>query len=94
LRADVERPRAGRLSRGLVGNYIRSPELRAPGTPDETLFACVEEARKDALEVAQEANAPSQARAEDATAVGFPSFSAMRIGGPAFMVVRRDPFMP
>src|SRR2546421_9180620 len=35
--------------------------------PDETLVACVEEARKDALEVAQEADAPPQARAEDAS---------------------------
>jgi len=32
----------------------------------------VEEARKDALEVAQEADAPTQAGAEDATAVGSP----------------------
>src|SRR5256885_12651974 len=37
--------------------------------PDETLVACVEEARKDALEVAQEADAPPQARAEDASAL-------------------------
>src|SRR5881392_3222935 len=34
---------------------------------DETLVACVEEARKDALEVAQEADAPPQAREEDAS---------------------------
>src|SRR5437016_7608544 len=37
--------------------------------PDETLVACVEEARKNALEVAQEADAPPQARAEDASAL-------------------------
>src|SRR5438034_5891118 len=35
--------------------------------PDETLVACVEEARKDALEVAQEADRRPQRRAEDAS---------------------------
>jgi hypothetical protein len=34
--------------------------------PDETFLACVEEARQDAMEVAQEADAPPQARTEDA----------------------------
>src|SRR2546421_5264854 len=40
--------------------------------PDETLVACVEEARKDALEVAQEADAPPQARAENASTLTRP----------------------
>src|SRR5436309_13235934 len=33
--------------------------------PDETIVACVDEARKDALEVAQEADATPKARAEE-----------------------------
>src|SRR2546421_1249463 len=55
--------------------------------PDETLVACVEEARKDALEVAQEADAPPQARAEDAsTLTHWRSFPTVRIRGSRFIV--------
>ena len=45
-------------------NQIRRPEVTV-----ETQLAGVEEAREDALEVAQEADAPAQARAEVAEAV-------------------------
>src|SRR3989440_12321542 len=55
--------------------------------PDETLVACVEEARKDALEVAQEADAPPQARAEDASTLTLGgSFPTVRIRGSRFIV--------
>jgi len=46
----------------------KTANTRAPAA-DETLLAGLEEARKDALEMAQEADAPPQARAEDASAV-------------------------
>src|SRR5437870_1133874 len=52
-----------------TGNYLFGRGLRAARRPGETLLAGLEEARKDALEVAQEANAPPKARAEDAAAV-------------------------
>src|SRR3989442_11404496 len=52
-----------------TGNYLSERRLRGRRRPGETLFAGLEEARKDALEVAQEADAPPQARAEDAPAV-------------------------
>src|SRR5437879_11488006 len=59
--------------------------------PDETLVACVEEARKDALEVAQEADAPPQARAEDAsTLTPLGSFPTVRIRGSRFIFPRDD----
>jgi hypothetical protein len=38
-------------------------------THRETFLACVEEARQDALEVAKEADAPSQAGTEDAATI-------------------------
>src|SRR2546426_9194105 len=53
-------------------NYLRRRRIRGRRKPDETLVACVEEARKDALEMAQEADAPSQARAEDASTLTGP----------------------
>jgi hypothetical protein len=48
---------------------LKKTEITRRPAADETLFAGLEEARKDALEVAQEADAPPQARAEDASAV-------------------------
>src|SRR5437016_5868290 len=55
-----------------TGNYLFGRGLRAARRPGETLFAGLEEARKDALEVAQEADAPPEARTEDAAAVSGP----------------------
>src|SRR3989442_10615207 len=52
-----------------TGNYLLERRLRGRRRPGETLFAGLEEARKNALEVAQEADAPPQARTEDAAAV-------------------------
>src|SRR5437667_2370750 len=52
-----------------TGNYLFGRRLRAARRPGETLFAGLEEARKDALEMAQEADAPPKARTEDAAAV-------------------------
>src|SRR3989454_1293135 len=55
-----------------TGNYLFGRGLRAARRPGETLLAGLEEARKDALEVAQEADAPPKARTEDAAAVSGP----------------------
>jgi hypothetical protein len=44
-----------------TGNYLTGRRLRGRRRPGETLFAGLEEARKDALEVAQEADAPAKA---------------------------------
>src|SRR2546422_32040 len=52
-----------------TGNYLLERRLRGRRRPGETLFAGLEEARQNALEVAQEADAPPQARTEDAAAV-------------------------
>ncbi len=53
--------------------------LRGRRRPGETLLAGLEEARKDALEVAQEADAPPKARTEDAATVsGRPVTSVTR----------------
>jgi len=57
------------ISPAVTGNYLLERRLRGRRRPGETLFAGLEEARKDALEVAQEADAPPKARTEDATAV-------------------------
>jgi len=78
----VERPARGKNDG--VGSHVGAAQMdpessqekllkktantRAPAA-DETLLAGLEEARKDALEMAQEADAPPQARAEDASAV-------------------------
>jgi hypothetical protein len=43
--------------------------LVTPRRTDETFLAGVEETRQDALEMAQEADAPAQAGTEDAAAV-------------------------
>src|SRR2546426_5313643 len=57
---------------GETGNYLLGRGLRGRRRPGETLLAGLEEARKDALEVAQEADAPPKARTEDAAAVSGP----------------------
>jgi len=64
-----------------TGNYLLERRLRGRRRPGETLFASLEEARKDALEVAQEADAPPKARTEDAAAVT--AISAKVLGGAA-----------
>lgn len=46
--------------------------LFGTAVPNEAELAGVEEARADALEVAQEEDAPPEARTEDAAAVGLP----------------------
>src|SRR5207253_6105933 len=65
----------------------KTANTRAPAA-DETLLAGLEEARKDALEMAQEADAPPQERAEDASAVSH--HLHRRGGGPPFRVDSTD----
>src|SRR5207244_11867080 len=55
-----------------TGNYLLERRLRGRRRPGETLVAGLEEARKDALEVAQEADAPPETRTEDAAAMSGP----------------------
>src|SRR5207247_644638 len=52
-----------------IRSRSQNPSCRARPGGDETLLAGLEEAREDALEMAQEADAPPQARAENASAV-------------------------
>lgn len=65
----------------------RTANTRAPAA-DETLLAGLEEARENALEMAQEADAPPQERAEDASAVSH--HLHRRGGGPPFRVDSTD----
>src|SRR5207245_9741850 len=65
-------PMYRRLRGTKTRNYLFGRGLRAARSPGETLLAGLEEARKDALEVAQEADAPPETRTEDAAAVSGP----------------------
>jgi hypothetical protein len=70
----------GRFAEGEVINGSEYPALVLERELDETEFPGLEEARPHALEVAEEAHAPPEARPEDAKAVSgtLSPFSRLR----------------